>query len=473
MPSIPFGVTSYKRDNGNLPRLRLKNMVVEPSPVGNDQGVMLLSRLPLVQDGANIGPGPVYGIFQENGVFGGDTFVLSGTTVYREGVSIGSVTGSGPVRWAASSSEVVLTIGGNAYSYDGTDFQIIAFPDGDRPVIGFRSVAYVSGLFVFVVITDGTVPGHYWFWSAINDARTIDDLDFAAAESEPDELLDVLADGVGNIYLLGGGSGEIWTLTGSLTLPFTRISQRALGSGVIDTGCAEVMDNSIYWVNEARMVLRMEETAKRVSDFGIEERIRRSATCLTFKYTFEGHLFFCIRLETETLVYDLASGTWPEYGTYGREPFTALCATTIDGLPYFGCDFTGGGIVAVFGEHGTAEHGAAAFERVFHAGSPIRSGTVIVDNVVVEMNSGSTTLDAGPGADPLLECRASRDGGREWTAWRSARIGAKGEYRRVARFGRFGAFGPPGLLFEFRCTENVPLRVSDVRINESLAGRSW
>ena len=471
MPSIPFGKTSFKRDNGDMPRLRLVNMVVEPSPT--DEGGVLLSRLPLVQSGADIGTGPIGGLYQKNGVLGGDMFVVSGTKLYRDGSEIGTVSGSGPVRFAASSSELVVVRDGKAWSYNGMNFALIALPDGDRPVIGFRSVAFVSGLFVFAVQTDGTTPDHYWFWSAINDARTIDDLDFAAAESEPDAILDVVGDGVGNIYLLGQSSGEIWTLTGALNLPFTRISQRALGRGVIATGCAEVLDGTLYFIDHERIVCRMEEIAKRISDHGLEERIRKSSSWLAFKYSFEGHLVFVIRLDTETLVFDIASGTWPEFATYGRSPWTATSAVTIDGLPYFGTDFTGGGVVATFGDHGTEEHGAPAFERVFHAGQPIRSGVVPVDNLIVEVNSGSTPLDSGAGADPVLEMRFSRDGGRSFSTWRSARLGRKGQYRRTARFGGCGTFGPPGMLFEFRVTENVPFRVSDVRINESLAGRGW
>jgi hypothetical protein len=452
-----------------MPRLRLVNMIAEPSPT-SEQGVALISRLPLVMD-TTVGAGPINGIFQQDGVFNGDTFVLSGNKLYRGAVLLGTITGTGPVSWAASANEVVVTRGGDAFSYNGTNLAAITLPNGDRPVIGFRAVAFVAGLFIFVAITDGTVPNHYWFWSAINNARTIDSLDFAAAESEPDELLDAVAVG-DTLYLLGSTSGEVWQLTGAANLPFSRISQRGLGRGVIATGTTEPMDNTILFIGHDRIVYRMSDVAKRISDHGIEERIRASTTWSTFQYAFEGHLFFCIRLDTETLAFDVSSSTWPELATYGREPFTALCAVTIDGLPYFGTDFTGTGIVATFGAHGTAEQGAAAFERVFHAGF-ITSNVTPVDNVIVEINSGSTPIETGLGSDPVLEMRFSRDGGRSFGNWRSARMGAKGQYRRIARFGGCGSFGAPGALFEFRCTENVPLRVSAVRYNESLAGRGW
>lgn len=470
MVAIPFGKTSYKRENGDMPRLRLANMIAEPSPT-SETGVALISRLPLVES-ATRGAGPVNGLFQKDGVFGGDTFTLSNNVLYREDAEIGPITGTGPTSWAASANEVVVTRGALAYSYNGTDLVAIPLPNDDRPVIGFRAVTFIAGLFIFAAITDGTVPGHYWFWSEINDARTIDDLDFAAAESEPDELLDVVAVG-DNLYLPGQTSGEIWQLTGALALPFSRISQRGLGHGVIATGTMQPMDNTVLFVGDDRIVYRMADVAKRLSDHGVEERIKASSSWSTFKYGFEGHLFFCIRLDTETIAYDVSSDTWPELTTYGRAPFTATCAITVQGQPYFGTDLEGGGVVVTFGEHGTPEAGAAAFERIFHAGFPVGGGGQIVSNLIVEINSGATTIDVGAGSDPLLEMRFSRDGGKSFGTWRSARMGRKGERQRVARFGTCGSFGPPGAVFEFRCSENVPLRVSSVRINESLSGRGW
>lgn len=453
-----------------MPALKLVNMAAEPSPT-NPDGVALLSRLPLVES-ATHGSGPVWGLFQQDGTFGGDTFTVSGTEIYREAVLLGTIVGTGPVRFAASHEELVVVRieGGDAYSYNGTDLQAIALPDGDRPVTGFRSVAFVSGLFIFAAVTDSTVPGHYWFWSSINDARTIDDLDFAAAESEPDALLDVLSTG-SNLILLGENSGEIWMLTGAANLPFSRVSQRDLGRGVIAGCCAELMDNSVYFVGSDRMVFRMDEVPKRVSNHGIEERIRASSSWSVFRYSFEGHLYFCLRLDTETLVLDIATSEWPEAATYGRDNFAARCAVTIDGTPNFGDDTTGK--VWAFGAFGDSDADAAAFPRLFTAGFPIASGPQPVVNVLVDANAGSTPTEAGAGSDPLLEMRFSRDGGRTWSSWRSTRLGRKGEYSRQARFGSCGSFGPPGALFEFRCTENVPLRISAVRVNESLAGRGW
>lgn len=471
MPELALVQSAYKRDNGNQPLLRRYNMLTEPNPT--KQAPDLVSRLPLVES-YTAGTGPVDGIFRKAGVLDGDTFTVSGGRLWRGTTDLGVVAGSGPVRMAASSKEIVVvrTDTWQAYSYTEADgLDAIVLPDDEIPVVGFRSVAYVGGLFVFAAVTtDDDYPDHYWFWSGINDARTIDDLDFASAESEPDAIVDIVSRN-DVMYLLGGESGEVWRLTGNAALPFSRISMTGTGRGVIGANCGEVADNTLYFIGNDRIVFRMEEVAKRVSHHGVEEAIRASATHRLFQWAYEGHLLLCVRLDTETWALDIATGDWGEFGTYGRDNWAAQCAVNIDGIPYFGDDATG--TVWTFGTHGQADSASAAFERLFTAGAALTATPFGIDNVLVDLNAGATTSEVAPGNDPRLECRASRDAGRTFGTWRSARIGRKGEYSRQCRFGVMGYFGPPGVLFQFRLTDLAPLRVSYVRINESLAGRGW
>ena len=73
-----YGKGAYRRDNGNLPQLRLVNMFVESSPT-EQEGVVLLSRKGLSQR-SNWGTGPIRGVFSQPNVFSGDVFALSGST---------------------------------------------------------------------------------------------------------------------------------------------------------------------------------------------------------------------------------------------------------------------------------------------------------------------------------------------------------------------------------------------------------
>ncbi len=99
---IPFGLASYRRDAAQLPEFRLVNMLAEATPAAKTQ-VAIIGR-PGVNSVATWGSGPINGVFREEGVFDGDRFALSGQTLYREGVSIGTVLGDGPCKFAETIS---------------------------------------------------------------------------------------------------------------------------------------------------------------------------------------------------------------------------------------------------------------------------------------------------------------------------------------------------------------------------------
>lgn len=66
--------------------------------------------------------------------------------------------------------------------------------------------------------------------------------------------------------------------------------------------------------------------------------------------------------------------------------------------------------------------------------------------------------------DPIIKARAYKDGVTPG-AWRDAYMGSTGEYGKTVRWNRWGQFKPPGVLFEFECSEPVPRRFSGVAAN--------
>ncbi len=454
MADIRWGSASYRRDNGGLPEFKLINMFAERTPSA-EAGLALLSQ-PGMQLNATRGSGPIHGVFAKPGVFNGDVFTISGGSLYRNDTLLGAVGGTGPVSWAASASEVVVTRGAAAYSFNGINLAAIAFPDG----ASVKAVDFLGGLFVFAG------PGHKFYWSEVLNARNIDGLDFASAESSPDGLLDVKAVG-DNLYLLGQSSVELWVLTGTLNLPFSRVTQRIFSKGVIATACAEELDNTLYFVGHDDTVYRIADVPERISDHGIEERIRQSATVKCFTYTYEGHAIFVVRLDSGSWSHDANTGQWGEHQTWGRANWRANCATMLGDVPLFGDDSDGS-----LWQFGGWLDGAVPLIRLFTAAFQIKGGAVPVDAVDVEANSGVTDALGGQGSAPQLEMRSSRDAGHTWTSWRPAPLGMQGQHRARTRYNRCGYFDLPGAMFEFRCTDPAPLRVSAVRINEPGGGRA-
>lgn len=459
---LVIGRGAFSRDRGAFVPWRQVNCLLEPTPTDEKQ-FNLLSRPPLIRAHTR-GAGPVQGIFQRDGLFGGAEFTISGGVLYADGAALGAIDGVGPVSWAGGNNELVVTRGAHAYSYNGTDLAQIVFPDAAN----VRAVHWMAGWFFF--IRDGSGK---FYWSDLNDGRTIDGLSFATAESSQDNLLDIKK--VGDLFwMLGASSGEAWVLTGDPDAPLTRVAQRTLERGVRDTGCAEEIENTVYFLSNDGMVCRIEEAAVRISESGIEEKIRKSATAVAFKFQYEGKVLFCLRLDAGTFALDLSMQNQPiELKTEGRTHWAPFCAVTVGAEAYFGDDTTG--TVWKFGTGETTDSGETVFERIWSAGLPTSSQPFPVSNVVVDGNSGDTdVLDPTNIAfDPILEMRCSRDSGRTWSPWRATRWGKSGEFWRRARFGSCGMFHPPGFLAELRLQACVPLRVSSVKANEPLSGRGF
>lgn len=454
MTDIAFATSDYERATGDLPSFRLVNMFIEESATAPKQ-IVAQSREGLVSSAVR-GSGPINGMFSQEGTFGGAVFTVSGSSLYRDGTLLGAIAGTGPVSWAASAIEVVVTRGGAAYSYNGSNLAAIATPDS----FAVTAVTFIAGLFVFA-----RAGSHKFYWSSVLDARTIDALDFASAENAPDELRDIVRVG-DSLLLCGSASIETWIPTGELNLPFSRVVQRLYGKGVIATDCAVEVDNSLLFIGNDGMVYRLGDVPQRISDHGLEERIRASASFSAFFYIYEGHTFFVCRLSQGTWVYDIATGKWPEFATYGQDNWRARCATMVGDAPLLGDDTAGN--LFTFGAWSDA---AVPVIRIFTAGF-VTAQPVIVDNLEVEANIGGTDAETGQASNPILEMRVSRDGGKTFGAWRTTTLGRQGERRRRARYRALGMADSPGAIYEFRLSDPSPLRVSAVRINEAGGGRS-
>src|SRR6476469_9220397 len=244
MPDLSFGRGAYRRDKGAMPALRNLNMFVEKS-AASPTGFILLGRDGL-SSYAGRGTGPINVLFSRAGVFSGDLFTLSGASLYRGSDLLGTLDGDGPPSFAASTIEVVATNGSTAYSYDGSTLEPITFPD-DAEV---TAVGFLNGLFIY--LRKGT--GRF-YWSATNDGRTIDALDYATAESAPDELLDVYVINDG-LWFVGTDTVELWQYTGDADAPFSRVEGRLYKKGALATGAAAELDNTLFWWGNDNVIYR-------------------------------------------------------------------------------------------------------------------------------------------------------------------------------------------------------------------------
>lgn len=157
------------------------------------------------------------------------------------------------IAWGAATLE-----GGGAHALNG-----VPVPD-DQGVVSIAT----SGSFVIVVIAQG----QRFFWIRPGEI-TIAPLDFASAESLPDEIISVRAVG-DQVWFFGTRSTEAWYVTGG-TPALLRSQGQAFSRGVIE-GTPVRVDDVVIVVGDDGVVRSVGGAVTRVSNHGIEEQIRKA-----------------------------------------------------------------------------------------------------------------------------------------------------------------------------------------------------
>lgn len=451
MPALQFGLSSYERAEGDLPDLPVVNLFAEEAPT-EAAGVVLQSRPGVVDRSADMGAGPVLALFKRDNVLSTALFGVSDGKLYSGATNLGAIDGTGPFSMAGYENFLFVAGGAGLWGYDGTTLAQITFPDSadvSKVVVGASRV---------VTIREDT--GKFYWSEPLG--TTIDALDFATAENQPDRLRDMLfIDDV--LVLFGAETVEFWPNTGSADLPFQPLEGRVFEKGIRATGCAAIFDATFMWVGNDNKVYTNGQKPVPISNPGLEEKIAASTECALFTFELEGNEFLALRLDGGTWVYSSRSGLWSEFQSYGQTNWIPRC-------------FAGG----VFGsavDGKTLEFGSTyldlggVLERRFRAGFPLDSGGATINNVQLRVNVGQTGYLTGEYADPCVEMRISRDAAQTWGAWRPRSLGEQGEYRKRVQWRAAGMASRPGFLCEFRVTDPVPFRVSSALVNEQYGGR--
>lgn len=446
---LAFGTSANERTRGNLPALPVVNMFVEQAP-SEAIGIAMQSRPGLADRVEDMGAGPVQAVFKADGVLGGTLYGVSGGSFYSGGTLVGAVDGSGPFSMAGYEDKLFVAGGTSLWGYDGTTLAAIAFPD-DAPVV--KCVVGASR----VITIRGDTEKFYWS-DVLGD--TISALAFASAEQQPDRLKDLLfwSD---SLILFGSETVEFWPNTADPDLPFQVLEGRTYRRGIKGTGCATLFGPTFAWVTDTNQVC-LESPENIISGPGLEARIEASTSVKLWSFYLEGTEFLALTLDNETQVFSYRSRLWSQFESAGEDNWVPHC-------------FAGG----VFGSSvdgktlawGNAwEDIGGTLERRFRAGAPFDAAGVILSEVQLRTNPGGTGYLSGTYLSPTVEMRSSRDGGNTWGNWRATGLGEQGQYRKRVQWKACGMASRPGVLLEFRVTDPVDLRISDVLVNEPNGG---
>lgn len=364
------------------------------------------------------------------GVFRGELISISNDSI---GVSKGTLeTIDGTVSMDDNGTQLMVVDGASGYTFNVDTDTFAKITDADFPA-NPTHVTYLDGFFIVTVANSDQ-----FHVSTLKDGTSWNALDFASAESDPDDLITAIGDH-GELWLLGARSTEVWQNTGNLDFTFERLEGAKIQWGIhAQWSLARYADTIVMLGRNdhgAQQVISMVNyQPQRISDDALEKRIAGFAsTTDAFGYVYNdaGRFFYVLSFPTgnETWAYDVREGEWHQLksGITGRflpEFHQAFFSANMVS------DFNTGNLFkltpGIFADDGddifmkiTGEHFSDEERQVGHAAL----------QVIFEHGVG---LQSGQGDDPQAMLRWSNDNGRTYSSehWRS--IGKVGDHKARA-----------------------------------------
>lgn len=433
-------------------------------PVFDEQGkeVAALYGTPGLDSFASAGSGPIRNGFASSN---GRVFFVSGSSLY-ETSSLGVTTNRGAINTSSGNisidenpTQMFICDGADAYVFTYSTDTLVEVTDIDFPTAGTST--YLDGYFIVNSVGTGK-----FFISSLNNGTAWAALDFATAESSPDSLIRVIR-GVGQLWLLGNRTTEIWTNTGDSSFPFQKIKGADIEIGIMAAHTAVAQGNSLRWVGRSgdgdSIVYQADGfRPKRISTEAIELAISRAtdkANMRAYTYQRDGHDFYILTgggLET-TLAYDITTNLWHERAFLNPmgdfEQHLASCCVFAFGKHLVG-DRRNGNIYSMDMEAYLDGEDYIARDRIYtHIAN--EDERIRYNKLVVGFEPG-VGLQAGQGSDPKAALRISKDGALTWSDSYLATIGRAGEYKNKSVFRRIGI--AEQITFWLRITD--PVRVA-------------
>lgn len=316
---------TYVTRSINAANARMVNLFPEAVPDGGKEPGFL-NRAPGLRLLANMGDGPVRGMWQ----FGGYGYVVSGEVLYRVDsifnvVAIGVVSGSsGPVSMSDNGTQLFIACNGPSFIYNSSTLAFAQITDPDFP--GAVTVGYIDGYFVF------NEPNSQRIWiTQLLDGQSIDPLDFASAEGSPDGLVSLIVDHR-EIWLFGTNSVEVWYDSGAADFPLSPVQGAFNEVGCIAAFSVAKLDNGLFWLgSDARgkgIVYRANGyAAERISTHAVEWQIQQYenlSDAIAYTYQQDGHAFYVLIFPSAntTWVFDVATALWHERAAFINGSFT-------------------------------------------------------------------------------------------------------------------------------------------------------
>lgn len=344
--------------------------------------------------------------------------------------------------------------GGTGDDWDTNDAYIITgfqeILDDDFTSRGAGDVEFMDNFLLF------REPNSARFFGAdLGSATSFDALQFAVADTSPDNLVGML--GIHRqLIMFGANSGEIFENTGAAGFPFERNINGTFNEGCLSAGSIAMQDNVAFWVADDYTVRRLDGIVPvRVSNHAVEQWLSGVTvnSLEGFSYDQDGHFFYGLSADEGTWVLDVTTNEWHERETYGKDNWLPRYFERFAGKQLVG-DWDSNKIgyldFGTYTEWGTTQRMEWTYQPVFAEG--IRAFHDRLE-IVLETGVGLTT---GQGSDPKVMLEYSDDGGMTWQAMPDRTFGKLGERLSRCVWHNLGSSRQR----VYRCAVSDPVEVS-------------
>jgi hypothetical protein len=325
---------------------------------------------------------------------------------------------------------------------------------------GSDFIEYLDGYFIFV-----DPDTEQFYITAIDDATSLDALDFSSADKQPDNILRHIVF-KGELYFFGSTSTEVWVNSGGADFPFARYNATPIDVGIVGKRAVTVTSDALVWVgksaNGLAFVYAMSDfSPKRISNRSVEvslQGLSDLSQCVLWSYAIAGNEVVAVEhpdLET-TWCFDIATREWHERARGNPASWSRLAFDQIV--------FHKGQLLAVSNDD---------LLRLDRDSNKIESEVMVRERTWPHLTQPSlepityrsleVACSTGEGGQCYL--RISNDGGSTWGATLNKSLGAVGRWMERVRWHFLGT--ARDRVFAIGCSDDVRFNLHSVALDAS------
>lgn len=444
---LPLVAEPENRDDSTAKDARLVNSYIEKDKRGE---YWWYKRAGLLSNLVKSGNG--YGLYN----WLGDLYEVFGTTLYKNGSSLGTVDGTGGVyRFSTTlgaTPRLVLGNGVKAYTYDGATLAQIT--DVDFPATFVKGWAYLDGT-TYVMDSKANIYG-----SDLNDPTSWDPLNVLIAQIEPDGGV-ALAKQLVYVIAFKQWSTEVFydaaNATGS---PLGTVQGAKCNFGCISADSIQSIDDILIWVSTNRSaapaVMMMDNLkVQKISTKAIDRLLDELDYTTVFSWQFkdEGHRFYGITVKAGnlTLVYDMDEDRWAQW-TDPNGNYWPIVATTYDSALKHYVQHESNGTMYLMDRDYTNDYGTVFPVDLY---TPLFDGGIDRRKLVNVLHLEG---DQTPGS--VIQVRVSDDDYQTWSNFRSIDMSQPRPF-----ITQMGTFYRRAHNFRHNCNTTMRVRAGDWQVD--------